>query len=104
MKKRDHAVTIKQLALGSIQSFQVQAQIQIRRLVARRRERRLGQSQLPRGFRERRGGIGARQHDAHQADVFRSSQRYLQGDANFASVERDAFGDQLSLRIARVVT
>jgi len=59
---------------------------------------------LPSGFAERRGGIGTRQDDAHQADVFGSRQRYLHGDADFARVECDAFGDELGLRIARVVT
>jgi hypothetical protein len=49
-------------------------------------------------------GSGLGKHDAHQADVFRSRQRYLHGDADFARVERNAFGDQLGLRISRVVT
>ena len=48
-------------------------------------------------------GSGLGKHDAHQADVFGSRQRYLHGDADFAGVECDAFGDELGLRIARIV-
>src|SRR5258708_15756822 len=96
MEKRDDLISVKQAALGQIEIIQ--------RVAARRRESRLRQSQLPCGLCERRCGIGARQRCSHQSYVLRSRQRYLHCDANFASVESNALGDQLGLRVSRIVT
>src|ERR1019366_4109964 len=64
-----------------------------------RRERKLAC-----GLAKRESGIGTRQSDAYEANVLRSGQRNLHGDAGLAGVEGDAFGDELRLGIARIVT
>src|SRR6266849_10399042 len=96
MEERNDGVSVEQTAFGLLQLVQG--------VSARRWKSRLRQSQLPRGLGERRGWIGTWQHHAHQADILRSRQRYLHGDANFARVKRNALGDQLRLRVPRVVT
>src|SRR6266852_4778447 len=96
MEERNDGKSMERTALGLIKIVQS--------VSARRRESRLRQSQLPRGLSERRGRIGTRQHNSHQADVLRSRQRYLYGNANLPRVKRNALGDHLCLRVSRVVT
>src|SRR5580704_17243960 len=104
MEKWDGGVSREQTALGLIQI------IQVGRVAARRRgEYRLWRShllqpKLTRRFAKRCGWIGARQNYPHQADVFHSRLGYLHVDAKFAGVESKALGDQLGLRVSRIIS